>query len=767
MIFNEDRLSRIYLKSFLFLILGSLAYLLLGVDILPVIIWWLSLLVIGFIFLPVTAKIFPKFFDKGYLFSKIIGLIFLTFSLWLFSMLKILPFYRVTIFGLLLAAIGIIFIGLKGFRPFKSFLKAKNMGEIFIYEEALFLLGLVFFVFVRGQLPDIHGTEKFMDLAFLNNLLRTKFMPPVDMWFAGKPANYYYYGHYVFAFLTKLTGIRSSLTYNLGMATLFTFGFSLTFSLTANLVYLLGKKGIQTIILAGLISASLLSLGGNLHTFVYAVALPFAKNIGVYHGNVKSYFYADPRSYIGTDPPTNDKLITEYPSYSYILGDLHAQIVDVFFVLTFLGLLLAFLARLIEGMKNKKTPDRWYYMPPEMIMMTLLLTVMWMTNTWDYPIYFIVFVIFLLGISFIKYGFINRELYFTLINSGKVLILSLLLLTPFLINFINPTQGIHFTNLSHLLSPLYLFQMFIVWGYQLFFVILFFIYIFKVEPRHNYQKILAGLKKKPKIQLSLNPKINYKNFCQNFRCTFSKLSVSDLFIFLICICALGLLIGSEVFYQKDVSAIDWYRANTVWKVTLQVFILFDITVGYIAIRIFSINRTKIKQNLLRLITATVIILAMLYPFWAIGQISISKYKGLDGTVYLEQLYFDDYQAILWLRKSVANQPVIVEAVGESYTDFARISANTGLPTILGWRVHEWYWRGSFDEAGKRTEEVKEIYEGNDLAKTRQLLSQYQAQFIFVGSLERQTYLQLKEDKFLKLGKIVFSSNQTKIYQLDF
>jgi len=756
-----------YLKLLLFLILGSLAYLLLGVDILPVIIWWLSLLLIGLIFLPVTEKIFSKFFDKGYLFSKIIGLIFLTFSLWLFSILKILPFYRVTIFGLLLAAIGIIFIGLKGFRSFKSFLKAKDTGKIFVYEEALFLLGLVFFVFVRGQLPDIHGTEKFMDFAFLNNLLRTKFMPPVDMWFAGKPANYYYYGHYVFAFLTRLTGIRSSLTYNLGMATLFTFGFSLTFSLTANLVYLLGKKGIQAIILAGLISASLLSLGGNLHTFVYAVALPFAKNIGVYHGNVKSYFYADPRSYIGTDPPTNDKLITEYPSYSYILGDLHAQIIDVFFVLTFLGLLLAFLARLIEGMKNKKTPDRWYYMPPEMIMMVLLLPIMWMTNTWDYPIYFIVFVIFLLGVSFIKYGFIKRALYLTLINGSKVLILSLLLLIPFLINFINPTQGIHFTRLSHLLSPLYLFQMFIVWGYQLFFVILFFIYIFKAGHRHNYQIILAGLKKKAKIQSLLNSKINYENFYQKFRRIFTGLSVPDLFIFLICICAIGLLIGSEVFYQKDVSVIDWYRANTVWKVTLQVFILFDIAIGYIAIRIFSINRTKIKKSLLVLIIAVPIILAMLYPFWAIGKISISKYKSLDGTAYLEQLYPDDYQAILWLRKNISDQPVIVEAVGESYTDFARVSINTGLPTVLGWRVHEWYWRGSFDEAGKRTEEVKEIYEGKDLNNIKALLGKYQVKFIFVGSLERQAYPQLKEDQLLKLGKIVFSSNQTKIYQLDF
>ena len=724
------------LRFFSFLFLGLLGYLLLRADILSVTAWWLSLFLIGFIFLPVTEKIFSRFFDKGYLFSKIIGLIILTLSLWLFSSLKILPFYRSTIFVLLILAIGLIGFILKGYKRLVILLKTEKLRHIFIYEEALFFLGLIFFAFYRGQLPDIHGIEKFMDFAFLNNLLRTKFMPPIDMWLAGKPANYYYYGQYVFAFLTKLTGIDSSITYNLAVATLFTFGFSLTFSLTANLVYLSGQRKKLLIILAGLISAFLLAFGGNLHTFVYAIGIPFLKNIGLSHGETRPYFFADPRSYIGIEPETNDKLITEYPSYSYILGDLHAQIIDVFFVLTFLGVLLAFLARLIAEIKSKKTSDRWYSIPPEMIMMILLLPVMWMTNTWDYPIYFIVFILFLLSFNLIKYKFSSQAIYLTLINSGKVLILSLLLLIPFLKNFFNPTQGIHLTHLSHLLSPLYLSQMFVVWGYQLFFVFLFFVYIFKTQPRHHYRKMLT------------------------------RLPVSDIFVSLICLCAVGLLVGSEIFYQKDVSAGDWYRANTVWKVTLQAFVLFDITIGYIAIRIFSTKRIRIKQNLLKLIVTIVIVLAMLYPFWAVGKISLSKYKGLNGIAYLEQLYPDDYQAILWLRKNISGQPIIVEAVGESYTDFARVSVNTGLPTILGWRIHEWYWRGSFDEPGKRTEEVKEIYEGNDLPKTQQLLAKYQVKFIFVGSLEYQTYPQLKEDKFLKLGKIVFSSGKTKIYQLN-
>jgi uncharacterized membrane protein len=705
------------------------SFVLLNSEALIVITWWLSLGLIGLIFLPFASKLFPRFFDRGYLFSKTIGLTLLTLCLWLFSILKILPFDQITIFGLLLAAIGIIFIKLKGLATFRATLKTENLGKVFVYEETLFLLGLIFFAFVRGQLPDIHGTEKFMDMAFLNNLLRTKFMPPVDMWLAGETANYYYYGHYVFAFLTKLTGIPSSFTYNLAMATLFSFGFSLTFSLTANLVYLAGKSRARVIVFAGLISASLLSLGGNLHTFIYAVALPFAKNIGFYHGEVKAYFYADPRSYIGHYPPTNDKLITEYPAYSYVLGDLHAQIMDGIFVLTFLALLLASVVR-VTNERSKKKLVPWFYLLPESIIMAPTLAVMWMANTWDFPIYLVI-----MGVSFL---FRAEALTKSLLDTLKISTISLLLLSPFLITFHNPTQGFHLTRLTHLLSPLYVFQMFVVWGYQTFFLLLFVIFLFRSEP---------------------------KPF--RFRQFYSKLTTTDNFVFLLGLCALGLVLVSELFYQKDISSSDFYRANTVWKITLQAFVLFDVIIGYIAIRMFSFKRSKIKHYILGGIIAIVWGLAMLYPFWSLPQPynSLRSYKGLDGAAFLKNLYPDDYQAIQWLNNNLSGQPVILEAVGESYTDFARVSAFTGLPTVLGWPVHEWYWRGSWDLPGKRTTEVQEIYEGTNLTKTQALLKKYQVEYLFLGELERQQYPQLQLAKLLSLGQTVFSSGQTLIIRV--
>ena len=134
--------------------------------------------------------------------------------------------------------------------------------------------------------------------------------------------------------------------------------------------------------------------------------------------------------------------------------------------------------------------------------------------------------------------------------------------------------------------------------------------------------------------------------------------------------------------------------------------------------------------------------------------------------YLEKSHPDDYQAILWFNKNVAGQPVVLEAVGESYTDYSLFSANTGLPTILGWPVHEWLWRGSYDEAGKRVEEVSKIYTSKNINEVRNLLKKYQVRYAVVGEMEKTKYKALNERNFFNLGRVVYQSGRTRIYLIN-
>ncbi len=754
------------LPKWLFLIaVIIMAFGLLGMDAQMVLNWWFWMVLIGFAFLPLVSKIFGSFFDKGYLFAKTIGIILLTFSLWMVSFFRIIPFTREVVYIWVGLAAIIIYIGLKGWTTAGEIFKNAKLAKVFVYEEALFLLCLVFFAFVRGQNPDINGTEKFMDLAFLNNLMRTDFMPPLDMWFGGQIANYYYYGQYIFAFLTKLSGLSTSITYNLSLATIFALGFVLTFAVSANMVFLLGKRKVISIILAGLISASLLTMGGNLHTLIYAHLLPYAQSIGLYKEDVKPYFYADPRSYIGHYPETNDKLITEYPAYSYILGDLHAQIINVIFVLTFIALLLAFLARARDELALKTEVQRpIYYVPLDNLIMILSLPVLLMTNTWDYPIYFTVMLFVFLAANLIKYHFEDRAFLITMVSSGKILLISLLLLVPFLYRFINPTQGVHLTNLAHLLSPLYWYQLFVVWGYQFCFAILFIIFLFRTKPRYQQVQAVNKPKKKqvpPPEPAAAKPEKGFAQF-------FSNLPTADIFALILCICAMGLVVLSELFYQKDISGSDFYRANTVWKVTLQAFVMFDILAGYIMVRLFTKNFSQLKRILMGGSFGLIWVIVMLYAVYGIGQPynNLQQYKGIDGTAYLQGRYPDDYDAIQWLNANIKDQPLVLEANGDSYSDYARISVHTGLPTILGWYVHEWYWRGNNDEINIRVNDIVTVYESDDLIATQNVISKYNVRYIVIGKLERDKFKSIKESKLLSLGTVVFDSDSTKIIQLN-
>ena len=160
----------------------------------------------------------------------------------------------------------------------------------------------------------------------------------------------------------------------------------------------------------------------------------------------------------------------------------------------------------------------------------------------------------------------------------------------------------------------------------------------------------------------------------------------------------------------------------------------------------------------------------LYPYFAINSYfgNLKTYHGLNGTNYLKPLYPNDYEAILWINKNIKEQPVILEAQGDSYeTYYARVSANTGLPTVLGWTVHEWLWRGTYDIPSPRISEVEKMYESGDLEETETLLKKYDISFVFIGKLEKQKYLTLNEQKFKTLGKLIYQNGNTKIYKIKF
>ena len=69
---------------------------------------------------------------------------------------------------------------------------------------------------LRSFAPDVWQTEKPMDMAFVNAVGRADSFPPHDPWQAGSDVNYYYFGHYLVAFLVRATGVDPAVGFNLG-----------------------------------------------------------------------------------------------------------------------------------------------------------------------------------------------------------------------------------------------------------------------------------------------------------------------------------------------------------------------------------------------------------------------------------------------------------------------------------------------------------------------------------------------------------------------
>lgn len=753
-------------------------------DIYAVLHWWLILFLFGVIFTPITFRLFSPFFDKGYLFSKVIALALVAYGVFVLGTVRIAPFTAPTIVvtAIILAAGAFFLIP----QRWKWWYILKKTWITFATEEILFLTALFTWAYIHSFAPDIHGLEKFMDFGFVNSLMRTTYFPPKDMWFTPYSINYYYFGHLVTAMITKISGIPSYITFNLMLSSIVAFCFTMTFSIGANLYYHLAKtdKVIKIkIILSGILTACLVTIGGNLHV-LYAFFQPYDTNNPVPMWDLAFKPFSFPNSYWY---PNATRFIYhtihEFPIYSWTVADLHGHVLDIPFVLLTVAFLLSLLLKRTEQENETKVAIQQTFKVPflSLAFIGFILACMYMTNAWDGAIYGLLSAMVLFYIhgrllplykkslgekeesDTVLVANRKRQKFFKMpsewqIAWGRDVFLSLLVITAGLFLFATPYNIFFDTSayshgigvicapdfLIHIgkIGPFlfepnhcqrsYWWELLTLYGFFYFFVISYAVFIFRSK----------------------------------------RQTQTDVFVILLIILSTFLIMVPEFFYLKDIYP-TYYRANTMFKLVFQAFILLAISSGYIIIRIAtSLAYQRIKQRIITICFLTVAIvlvcIVMIYPFLAVPAYygSFKNYQGLDGINYLKTLYPNDYVAIQWLNKNIKGQPVILEAQGDSYTDYARISANTGLPTVLGWTVHEWLWRGSYDIPAPRITDVKTLYETTNLQTAKYLINKYHIQYVYVGTLEYQKYPNLDEQKFGELGHIVFQHGNTRIYKIN-
>ncbi len=232
-------------------------------------------------------------------------------------------------------------------------------------------------------------------------------------------------------------------------------------------------------------------------------------------------------------------------------------------------------------------------------------------------------------------------------------------------------------------------------------------------------------------------------------------------LFLILIGAV-LTLGLEFFYLRDQFGV---RMNTVFKFYYQTWILWALAAAYGIVALAACVKgwkKVLTQGLMLLGIAA----GLVYPGWALaGRVSVSALKNLnlDGNIHRQKYQPDVWQAIQWLENAPAG--TVVEAVGNSYSEYARFATYSGHPNVIGWPGHESQWRGpEYAQFGNRPGDVQRIYQSQNWIEVEHLLELYSVRYVVVSDLERSAY-QITESVFEKHLPLVFQNNAVAIYEV--
>jgi YYY domain-containing protein len=201
-------------------------------------IWYLAILLLGWVAYPLVRAALPGLNDRGYPLARIAGLLVLAWLVWVAGSVGV-AYTRLTI-TLMLVVLIVLSAGLAFWQREALARELREKWRYFIIIEGLFLAFFVFDLLIRLGNPDLwhayKGGEKPMDFAYFNAIIKSTTFPPYDPWYAGGYLNYYYYGFMVASVMVKWLGIVPSIAYNILLPTWFAMTGLGAFSVAWNLV---------------------------------------------------------------------------------------------------------------------------------------------------------------------------------------------------------------------------------------------------------------------------------------------------------------------------------------------------------------------------------------------------------------------------------------------------------------------------------------------------------------------------------------------------
>ena len=333
-------------------------------PVVAVVLWYLASGMLGWLSLPLVQRVFGRLPDKGFGLSRPFGLLAAGYLLWLGATTGLVHNTWAGIFGVILI-LGLVSCWSQRGRWAELADWIRHKRATIIMVEVLFLVAFAAWAVVRSYDPAIVGTEKPMELAFLNAILASETFPPIDPWLSGFAISYYYFGFVIVGLLTKLTAVAAGVAFNLASALWFAMTVVAAYSLVYNLIAL--RDGVARLA-APLLGPLMVVILGNLEGFLEMLHSRHLFWTTGPDGALTSGFWRWLNLEILSEPPTGEptwipsrywwwwvasrvvrdinvagvdhEVIDEFPFFSFLLADIHPHVLALPFVLLAVGWIL-------------------------------------------------------------------------------------------------------------------------------------------------------------------------------------------------------------------------------------------------------------------------------------------------------------------------------------------------------------------------------------------------------------------------------------------
>jgi YYY domain-containing protein len=455
--------------------------------------------------------------------------------------------------------------------------------------------------------------------------------------------------------------------------------------------------------------------------------------------------------------------INEFPSFSFLLGDLHAHVL----ALPFTVLALAFALQIaLAGPRG----DVVWRAVGEALVAGLAIGSLYAVNSWSYPV--VAGVLAASMVVWLRDPASEGRRGFGVTWLVLVLLAGFVLILPFLLNFNPEARGVGIVHERRSFTK-WLGDMALIYGILLWPILAAFAGRLRAvaDPwRWVGWGLVTAIVAGSLLATShlTGAMVVAGGVAVGVAAALSPtLSAPERFLWVLIAGGLALLFIPEVVYLRDAfDGSPLARMNTIFKSGYQAYLLLGLAAAC-TLPWAGVWLGRSAWQPWALVAAVLLLLGLVYPYAG----SYARTNGfanspsLDGLKWLRVNNPGDPAAIAWLRDNTPGDAVVLEAFGDDYSAFGhgRISTFTGRATVLGWAGHELQWD---HPPGTRGDDIKTLYTTADPAAARPLLARYGVGYVVIGPLEHTTYGDAGDAKWSRLGRRVFSRAGTTVWRIS-